>query len=700
MSKKSKSQVQSIKSRSTPTLKKGSFFSIETLKNFIETREKIILLSLTLLALVIRLYRLGYLSFWVDEYMHVNRAVSFLKDFNPTHLFEGEKNGLLVTVLNVLGFALFGKNEFGGRIFMVLLGTALVPVIYYFCKILFNRPVALLSAILVVFSQYLIYWSRLDRQYGPIPTIYLLLVLSTILYVHRDYIQAARITLFRKFNVYIGSFGFLFFIGLLAFATNFISYFIGFSFGIYCIILWIYGLGKEPLPPNKKRRIVIISCGSLLFFILSFTPLNTLILKPILLQLMPENMVNLILPNFEYIKSKLTSADKFYYFKVYWGVITTDLPYMIYFAIAGMLTLAYSDFRKFIILFAYYIPPFLLMSFVFLDPCLPRYHTFIYPLFIISTACAFYYIPAVLSERLAPGNAQTRNQAFMISTIAFIIMLFVSKALVSPFKVVNTDNHGATIDRKLSIWYFTNWKEPSIYIKKNIRKGDIVFSTVPDAVNFYINQQNQYNVYLFRQLKLNPANRDYVPIGNSPSIPSASSADDLYKTIQSFTRIWLIADYYIYNSLTDSRAREMVFQNFTFFPEACKDGSVQLFLWEANQPKKFEYNTLIELGKPTGRQMSPAISLQATQEQLSKGVGITIQSTGIDSDQEAFIQINNGDHFNIPKPKSKGQNNLGISELRIPGNKLKSGQNILVFNYNAVRLDTYKGFIIYNIKFN
>jgi len=700
MSKELKNKNPSVKTGYSQSKKTKKVYFFKTLNNFIKTKEGKIVLFLTLLALAIRVYRIGFLSFWVDEYMHVNRAVIFLKDFNFAHLFNGEKNGLLVTLMNVLGFGLFGKNEFGGRIFVALIGSALVPVTYFFCKILFNRPVGLLAAILIVFSQYLIYWSRMDRQYGPIPTIYLLLILSTILFLHRDYPVDTRISMFGKINIDIRSIGFLIFIGVVSFATNFISYFIVFSTGIYSIFLWIAGTGSNKTELVKKNyRIPVISCFSILFFILSFTPLNAMILKPVFNNLMPENMVNLILPNFEYIKSKLTSADKFYQFKVYWGVITTDLPYMIYFAIAGVATLAITQFRKFFILFVFYIPPLMLMSFVFLDPCLPRYHTFIYPLFIIATASAFYYIPAELSKRFAPGNDRVRNLAFALSLFIFVVMLLVSKALNNPFKLINTINHGAVIDRKLSIWHFTNWKEPSQFIKKNIRKGDIVFCTVPDAVNFYINLQNQYNVNLFRQMRLNPEDRNYIPMGNSKNLPSASSYDDFYKTMESFPRIWLIADYYLYNTLTDPGTRDLVFRNFSLFPEACRDGSVQLFLWDGNQPKKFIHNTLLELGKPIGRQESPGILLQASQEHRSIGVGVKIQSTGINSDKEAFIQINKGDHFNIPKPKQIDQNNIGISELRIPGNKLKLGQNILTIKYNLTNPDPYRGFILYNIEF-
>ena len=182
----------------------------------------------------------------------------------------------------------------------------------------------------------------------------------------------------------------------------------------------------------------------------------------------------------------------------------------------------------------------------------------------------------------------------------------------------------------------------------------MVLSTVPDAVNFYINQQDQYQVHLFRQMRLDTETRNFVLMGHSSSIPSASSVEDLYKTMESFNRVWLIADYYLYNSLTDPKARDLVFKNFTLYPGACKDGSVQLFLWDRNQTKKFQHNTLLEMGKPTGRQVSPGLGFNVNQTHLSSELGVTIESTGIDSDKEAYLHVNNTEHYAIPKPKRIG----------------------------------------------
>jgi predicted membrane-bound mannosyltransferase len=120
--------------------------------HFLQKQDKKIIIALTIIALGMRLYRLGYLTFWVDEYVHVNRTMEFLKTFKFNHIFGGEKNGILVTISNILGFAIFGKNEFGGRFFIALIGAALVPATYYFCKKLFNIYIGLMVCFFIAFS--------------------------------------------------------------------------------------------------------------------------------------------------------------------------------------------------------------------------------------------------------------------------------------------------------------------------------------------------------------------------------------------------------------------------------------------------------------------------------------------------------------------------------------------------------------------
>ncbi|MEO5582989.1 MAG: glycosyltransferase family 39 protein, partial [Saprospiraceae bacterium] len=374
MSKKNKSvsglqaNIQTIKQ---PTRSFWSDFAADLFRKY----ETVIILFLFCIALVIRLYRINYLNFWVDEFVHVNRSMDFLRDFKFSHIFGGEKNGILVTILNIAGFALFGKNEFGGRFFIAIISAGLIPATYFFCKKIFNNYIGLMSCLFILFSQYLVFWARMDRQYGPIPTFYILLILGVVSLLQYKEAGVENNTFWSKYNLNKKWIGWTLLFLFLSLITNLETYFIIFSSGLYAIYLWAeQGLFTKKWFMVSGLKLAIVSLLAIMFFILTFSPLNKIIMRPLFLHIMPEGMVSLIIPDWAYIKSKLISADKFKYFKVYWGVITADLPYTVYFCFVGLLTMAVVDLKKFMMIFSYYIFPFLLMSFVFLDPCLPRYH--------------------------------------------------------------------------------------------------------------------------------------------------------------------------------------------------------------------------------------------------------------------------------------------------------------------------------------
>ncbi|MBK8279693.1 MAG: hypothetical protein IPK94_06090 [Saprospiraceae bacterium] len=183
MSKKSKKapkQVIHVVKAKKPAKNPTRFY--DWLVHRFNANEQKIIIVLTVIALITRLYHIGFLSYWVDEYVYVTRAVTFLNEGNISNIIGGEKNGLAITILNTIGFLIFGKNEFGGRYFLPLIGAGLVPATYYFCKTFFSKFIRILTCLFVTFSQYLVFWARIDRQYGPISTFYILLILGVFCY--------------------------------------------------------------------------------------------------------------------------------------------------------------------------------------------------------------------------------------------------------------------------------------------------------------------------------------------------------------------------------------------------------------------------------------------------------------------------------------------------------------------------------------
>src|SRR5690606_23287863 len=131
-------------------------------KTFLDKNSMFILGVLVVTALIFRLYRLGFLTLWVDEYMHATAAMKG----NFTH---GENNGVLLTWLNTSLAFVFGHSEFVLRFPVALFGAALLPMLFFWAKKMFDYRVAWVATILAFASVYLLFWSRVDRPYGLVP---------------------------------------------------------------------------------------------------------------------------------------------------------------------------------------------------------------------------------------------------------------------------------------------------------------------------------------------------------------------------------------------------------------------------------------------------------------------------------------------------------------------------------------------------
>ncbi|HKZ41228.1 MAG TPA: hypothetical protein VJ044_09725, partial [Candidatus Hodarchaeales archaeon] len=96
---------------------------------FLERYTPYIIVSLTVIGFVLRIYRVGFLSLWVDEYIHAVRAEGFI---HGKPLFAEENNGIILTVFVALSYLLFGVTDFAARLPSVIFGTLLIPLLYFF----------------------------------------------------------------------------------------------------------------------------------------------------------------------------------------------------------------------------------------------------------------------------------------------------------------------------------------------------------------------------------------------------------------------------------------------------------------------------------------------------------------------------------------------------------------------------------------
>jgi mannosyltransferase len=135
--------------------------------------EYVLLAAVSLLAAVLRFYKLGEWSFWLDEVITVD-ASAFLADWPLTRL-------PIYLVLTRVSLDLFGSGEWNARLAPAVAGVLTIPVLYFPTRRLFGPAVALLSALLLALSMWHVHWSQSARFYTLLLLFYNLGLLLFIL---------------------------------------------------------------------------------------------------------------------------------------------------------------------------------------------------------------------------------------------------------------------------------------------------------------------------------------------------------------------------------------------------------------------------------------------------------------------------------------------------------------------------------------
>jgi 4-amino-4-deoxy-L-arabinose transferase-like glycosyltransferase len=650
---------------------------------FIEKNALKIAILFAVLALVLRLYRLGFLSLWVDEYMHSLAAIK-------GQFKHGENNGILLTWLNTLFAYVLGHNEFSMRFPVALLGAALVPATYVLGKQIANYKVGLMAAIFVCFSLYLIFWSRVDRPYGMVSTFYVPLILSFWMMLE---VKSKQENAWSKFGINPRFLWLTLLALLLSMLSQLICFLFIFSAGFYGSFVAIEEWVTKKSNPLKLNAYNLLFYLNVLAVVFMLTPIGNKMMRPIIEIFLPGNMATLILPD---LKAAIAAidGDKFYNsFDVYTGVINNDFKGLKYLGWCGFV-LAFIKNRKLAyLLVSSFVVPFLLMSFVFREPVHAKYLTYIYPIFLISASYSLYYIAFSLMKYLSKTFTENSKSYLSMCTIAFIVLIVGISKKKEIGEMLKTETHGNIVAKEISEIHYVNWKQPCLFIKDRMQKGDVIMATVQFAPRFYLGLDS---VVWFRQMHFDAKTKDYISNIPDKRKLSANTYEQLVKTFNENKRGWLLADYYFDNALTDPRAKQFVEQNFEFHFSACEDGAVKVFSWDKAKPKSYESSFVVELGKNPNQMGSMPMSININKATLPPMVNLVLNTEGIDSDVEAFILIN--DQQVAIKPNAK-PSVIGVNEFQVNSNLFKEGQNKIQFAYNGEEGngDVIKGCVIYSL---
>ena len=114
------------------------------------------ILVISLVALVLRLYRLGGNDLWYDEIYSVLISNNFLTDWNPPVYFAFLHYWI----------KLFGLSEFSLRFPSLIFSVVSIPCLFFLGKKIFNRQVGLYGALMMSLSGFHLWYAQEARPYS------------------------------------------------------------------------------------------------------------------------------------------------------------------------------------------------------------------------------------------------------------------------------------------------------------------------------------------------------------------------------------------------------------------------------------------------------------------------------------------------------------------------------------------------------
>jgi mannosyltransferase len=133
---------------------------------------------ITVMAGVLRFYKLGAWSFWGDEMLTV---LDVPDGFNTSWIRQSLAISLIQVAINTLGI-----SEWSARLVPALIGVVSAPLLYYPTRRIFGRPVALVSILFLALSPWHLYWSQNARFYTLLLLFYTLALLTFYIGLEED----------------------------------------------------------------------------------------------------------------------------------------------------------------------------------------------------------------------------------------------------------------------------------------------------------------------------------------------------------------------------------------------------------------------------------------------------------------------------------------------------------------------------------
>lgn len=179
-------------------------------------------------AALLRFYKLGEWSFWIDEVFNINYAKELWGGISIT-----DQPSLILISLLLRNTEI---NHFTARLVPTLIGILTIPLLYFPIRKMFGSTVALLAVLLIALSPWHLYWSQNSRFYSSLMLFYALAMFYFYFALEED-----RPLYFVLSIVFFG----------LAFLERAVAGYWAMVMGIYIVSLFLLPFGR---PAGLSRR--------------------------------------------------------------------------------------------------------------------------------------------------------------------------------------------------------------------------------------------------------------------------------------------------------------------------------------------------------------------------------------------------------------------------------------------------------------
>ncbi len=638
---------------------------------------------LTLIGLGLRLYRLEFLSLWIDELVHAQTARAYLEGrLAPV---DPGLNGILQTYSVLMSFGVLGVSDFAARLPSVLYGTLCIPAAYLLARRLLNAWIGLCSASLVCLSLVCVHWSRLARMYAAAQLFCLLLLLG-FLWAFDKKPVAAGSWLARR-GIDGRGLGLLAGAALLAILSHQLSGLLLFGLSAWgTAVLVARWLRRQR--PILDRHAFLAGLGVLLAASL-FTGPGQSVLRTVAGLLLSEGQLRWLTPDLANVWQALRSPERFDNLRRYLAMLHADQGWLQLLGWAGMLLGLRRRPRATAFLACSFLAPLLLLSFVLRDPCEPRYLTFCYPLFLIAMAWGLHEILLLLAGRLpAAWRDAARLRVLMLA--GGLTLLMAAGPWQGVWQLLNTSRHGNVVPIELAHIFFKDWRAACAYVARNLGPDDAILATVPQASDYYLRRDDSI---VFRQQTVQPGSGAVQAFGVGPlDGTSAASLQDLQATVRLRPRGWLIGDNFLRTVHVDQPTRVWAEQHLDYHFNAVPSDWFMILSWDRPDLTR-KRKLLLQVGQG-GQMRSRELKFAVDLSKPNPTVKLRCLVEGLDTADEGYIRLNGQQRINLPAVPA----GAFWLDVQLPRAALQAENRLFVAARPGVKGDVRPGFAVYALE--